>query len=285
MATWYYVENNQQAGPLTDEQLAQLVTQGRIQANTLVWNETMANWQPYGQVRAAAVQRQAEALATGTPAGTGTDTPTPLRAAAAPAMAAAAAAAAAPGAITCSQCGLPFPQDEVVPINGQWVCAGCKPLVLQQLREGVGGPAAMNYAGFWIRFAAKVIDGLILFVVNLVVGLGIQGVFAAAGAASGHGTAIGIAGLVVTWGVQLFLGLGYTVFFLGRFGATPGKMACGLIVVRSDGSPLTYGRAVGRHFADILSGLTLCIGYLMVAFDQEKRALHDYICDTRVISK
>lgn len=281
MATWYYVEDNRQAGPLTDEQLAELVTQGRIQAATLVWNESMANWQPYAQVRAVAVQRQAEALATGTASGTAADAPTPLR----EAVVGAPAPVTATGAIPCAECGQSFPQDEVVPINGQWVCAGCKPIALQKLREGLGGATAMAYAGFWIRFAAKVIDGLILFVVNLGVGLVVQGGFTAAGAAAGHATAAGIAGMVTAWLLQMGLSLVYTVFFLGRFGATPGKMACGLLVVRADGSPISYGRAVGRHFADILSGLTLCIGYLIAAFDSEKRALHDHICDTRVITK
>ena len=60
-------------------------------------------------------------------------------------------------------------------------------------------------------------------------------------------------------------------------------MALGLKVIRSDGARITYGRAVGRFFAENLSGLILCIGYIMVAFDGEKRALHDHICDTRVV--
>ena len=42
-------------------------------------------------------------------------------------------------------------------------------------------------------------------------------------------------------------------------------------------------RAIGRYFAAMLSSLILCIGYLLIAFDAEKRALHDMICDTRVI--
>ena len=68
-------------------------------------------------------------------------------------------------------------------------------------------------------------------------------------------------------------------------GGTPGKMACGLKIIRSDGSALSYGRAIGRYFATMLSSFTLGIGYLMVAFDDEKRALHDRVADTRVIYK
>jgi uncharacterized RDD family membrane protein YckC len=67
------------------------------------------------------------------------------------------------------------------------------------------------------------------------------------------------------------------------YGATPGKMALGLKIVRPDGGPISAGRAVGRYFAEILSALTLMIGYMMAGWDSEKRALHDRIADTRVI--
>jgi uncharacterized RDD family membrane protein YckC len=77
----------------------------------------------------------------------------------------------------------------------------------------------------------------------------------------------------------------YATFFLGRYGATLGKMACGLKVVRPDGDPIGYPRALGRYFAEILSGMILGIGYLMAAFDSEKRSLHDRICSTRVVRK
>ena len=53
--------------------------------------------------------------------------------------------------------------------------------------------------------------------------------------------------------------------------------------MRPNGGPIGLGRAFGRYFAKILSGLILMIGYIMAAFDSEKRALHDMICDTRVI--
>jgi hypothetical protein len=52
-----------------------------------------------------------------------------------------------------------------------------------------------------------------------------------------------------------------------------------------DGSNLSYGRSAGRHFAKYISGLTLWIGYIMAGVDEEKRSLHDRICDTRVIKK
>ena len=56
-----------------------------------------------------------------------------------------------------------------------------------------------------------------------------------------------------------------------------------LKIVRPDGAPITYLRAFGRYFAEILSTLILFIGFMMAGWDEEKRALHDRICDTRVI--
>ena len=75
----------------------------------------------------------------------------------------------------------------------------------------------------------------------------------------------------------------YDLIFLKGWSATPGKLAMGLRIRTADGGPLTVGRIIGRHFAVSLSGLIMGIGYLMVAFDAEKRGLHDHLCATRVV--
>ena len=85
--------------------------------------------------------------------------------------------------------------------------------------------------------------------------------------------------------VFLVANIGYQIFFLGKYGATLGKMACGLRVVTADGGKISYGRATGRAFAEMLSGIICYIGYIMIAFDDQKRGLHDHICNTRVIYK
>ena len=78
----------------------------------------------------------------------------------------------------------------------------------------------------------------------------------------------------------------YYIFFTGYNGQTPGKMALRIQVVRTDGTPMTYGRAFLREVVGkFLSALILGIGYIMAAFDADKRALHDRICDTRVVMK
>ena len=83
--------------------------------------------------------------------------------------------------------------------------------------------------------------------------------------------------------VDMAIGATYEGVFVSRFGATPGKMALELKVVRPDGGPVSLGRAVGRYFAKMVSAIVLMIGYIMVGFDSEKRALHDMLCDTRVV--
>jgi len=77
----------------------------------------------------------------------------------------------------------------------------------------------------------------------------------------------------------------YNTYFIGRFGATLGKMACRLKVVTPEGGQVSYARALGRFFSEMISSMILLIGYIMAAFDDEKRALHDRICSTRVVRK
>jgi uncharacterized RDD family membrane protein YckC len=77
----------------------------------------------------------------------------------------------------------------------------------------------------------------------------------------------------------------YRTLFVGAFGATPGKMATKVTIVNADGSKVSYAKALARCLAEMISVLTLCIGYVMAAFDSEKRTLHDRICGTRVIKK
>ena len=172
----------------------------------------------------------------------------------------------------CSQCGMVYFDDELIQFGDALVCGKCKPLFVQKLKEGVTVAGEMVYAGFWIRFGADFIDGLILGVVGFLFGF--------VGALIGGRTA-GAFLNIFSW----VLGLVYTTYFLGAYSATPGKMACGLKVVRPDGEKISYTRGCGRFFAELVSSLTLGIGYIMAAFDEERRALHDRICDTRVVAK
>ena len=182
----------------------------------------------------------------------------------------------------CDECGMEFSDEELIRIGDVRVCAGCKPLIVQKLREGVILAGEMVYAGFWIRFGAKIIDAIILTVLGFVVS--IPGYFITGAPQSGGQISMGfIAGNGLIALISVAVQIAYPVYLLGKYSATLGKMACGLKVVRSDGDKISYARAFGRYFAEILSSIILGIGYIIAAFDEEKRALHDRICDTRVI--
>ena len=205
----------------------------------------------------------------------------------------------ASGGVVCSQCGQSFPADHVIKLNNQLICAGCKPVYLQRLREGATASTAafsgqLEYAGFWIRFVAKCIDGIVqsIIVVPIFMLVGIV----TGGAAVGFGARPGVqppVGLIIvmelgSWLLVMGLQIAYEGFFVGRYGATPGKMALSLKVVKPDGSPLTMKHAFGRALGEIVTRFTMCffmVGYIIAAFDDEKRALHDRICDTRVVRK
>ena len=133
-------------------------------------------------------------------------------------------------------------------------------------------------AGFWIRVVATFVDVLIVFVLQFLLGT----LLALIGIASNSGAAGDIAILVQLFGFAL--SFAYYVFFTGYCGQTPGKMALRIKVIRCDGSSLGYGRAAFREIpAKFISGIIFAIGYLMVAFDDQKQGLHDRMTDTYVI--
>ncbi len=212
---WYYAAAGIQVGPIDETELNRLVTQGTVRADTLVWHDGLASWQPLGVVRG---------------------------------MAPAAAAV-----------------------------------------------AGRHYAGFWIRFVARLIDGIIVGIGNAIIripimlmfGLGVGGLGRGAGLGEERGGLLfgpAMAGvLAISTVIGIAIGVAYEVYFLSAHGATPGKMALGLKVIRADGGPISPMLALARHFAEWVSAIILLIGYIMAAFDPEKRALHDRICETRVI--
>jgi uncharacterized RDD family membrane protein YckC len=78
--------------------------------------------------------------------------------------------------------------------------------------------------------------------------------------------------------------IGYFAWFWSASGATPGDRVLGLRVISAlTGEPISYGRAVVRVFALVLSALLLCLGFVMILFDDRRRALHDRIVKTVVI--
>jgi len=268
---WYYVEAGNQAGPVSEADLDQLIASGRVGPETLVWRDGMANWLPLRQARPGVT-------AAAPPPSILVD-PAPF----APAPAAAPAASATGTNVVCAQCGGIFPRESTIQYGSSYVCAACKPTFVQKLKEGVPtGSESLTYAGFWIRFCAKFVDGLVLLVIVIPLFV-VVGVTAFRGMSSQRPNVLGP---LVNLGAQFVITgamVAYTTFFHGKWGATLGKMACGLKVVTPEGTPISYARSFGRSMAEILSGLICYIGYIIAGFDSQKRSLHDHIANTRVI--
>jgi uncharacterized RDD family membrane protein YckC len=232
---WYYANNNQRLGPVSDSEFARLAREKTIREDTLVWQHGMPDWKTYAEVE-----------------------PT-------------------------------LPPPEIIPV------VPTEPLSGERLTSSVAEKVfalpteQLNYAGFWVRFVAKLIDWVILYVITRqltrLMGLGDLDpleIFQMSPQA-----------LQPLFGRVMMLAfldsvarLGFYWFFLKKYAATPGKLVFGLKVVSTRGGPLTHGQIVGRFFAEVLAKyFTLCIGYVVAAFDPEKRTMQDHFCDTRVVYK
>ncbi len=150
--------------------------------------------------------------------------------------------------------------------------------------QRVRGVVITEYAGFWIRLVAYLIDVVILagayWVFNAIWGL-----------ASGKGMVGGtdpfamVTGTFWLVGIIVFflIGIAYLVCFWAWRGQTPGKMVMRIKIIRTDGSEMGWGIAVLRYLGYVISGLLFFLGYFWVAFDVGKQGIHDKIADTCVV--
>jgi hypothetical protein len=111
---WYYSIKEERQGPVTAGDLAALLTKGTVNGQTLVWRDGLPDWVPLSTVTAEL-------------------------GAVPPSL----ASATLPGAVLpgksqrCDECGFLFPSAEILALNGIHVCARCKPVFIQKLKEGV----------------------------------------------------------------------------------------------------------------------------------------------------
>jgi len=204
---WYYAAQGQEQGPISEANLDEMFRNGTISADTLVWQDGMAGWEPYQTARGGSV---------------------------------------------------PPPMEEGVSLpTGELACAP-------------------NGA----RVGARLLDGIIFFAFYVVVSF-LMGVFVAIAGSRAVVLLLPLLMLFIVVPAAIF----YGTFMVGKYGGTLGKLAMKIKVVNADGSPASYGRAFGRYFARLLSGMICLIGFIMAFFDDEKRALHDRICNTRVVKK
>ena len=150
------------------------------------------------------------------------------------------------------------------------------------------------YAGFWKRVAAYMIDSLLVTVVYYTINtvLALLGLFAF-GAFSGDpsqwmsgGDRVFVIYTIVSYTLFGAISIAYYAGFeSSAMQATLGKLAVGIKVVDDQGRRLSRGRAIGRWFSAMLSYLTLYVGYLMIAFTDRKRGLHDMVAKTQVVDR
>jgi hypothetical protein len=183
---WFYAHEGKQLGPVTEEEFQQLRASGVIAAGTLVWREGLANWQPLGELTPPAVQ---------------TPTPVPNPGAA---------------ALVCSGCGQTFPADEVVRLGDGFVCAACKPVALQRLREGVASSAAEDIRNEHIKHEASVKSVGVLYFIGafFMVLLGGMILIAPSGPA---GVETVMAGVIIVCAAALQFALGMALRRLKRW--------------------------------------------------------------------
>ena len=123
----------------------------------------------------------------------------------------------------------------------------------------------VEYAGFWVRLVAFIIDAVLLAVVGFVLGLFID-----------NTSTESLVSTVVGW-------LYYAGMESSVRQATLGKSAMGLAVTDLSGGRISFLRATGRYFAKIISAIILLIGFIMVAFTAKKQGLHDMLAGTLVV--
>ena len=152
-------------------------------------------------------------------------------------------------------------------------------------RVEIGG---VRYAGFWIRVLAYIIDYVIINVIVVVIS-GIVGLIIGltagliANRQGEQATLPGFAGGVGAVIAIVLVVLYYVKFNSGAWQATPGKRLVGIHLITVTGEPISGWLAFGRYFAYMLSGLPLCLGFMWVGWNEEKKGFHDMVCGTRVI--
>lgn len=120
----------------------------------------------------------------------------------------------------------------------------------------------MVYAGFWRRFGAILIDGLIGWFFGIILGILVQSPVAAS---------------------IVFSILYYPLFDSSGLQATPGKALLDMRITDLQGQRITLKAAILRYLMKIVSGLIMCIGYLIMPFTEKKQTLHDIVAGTLVL--
>jgi uncharacterized RDD family membrane protein YckC len=216
--------------------------------------------------------------------------------------------AAASKDVACTGCLKLFREEEITRVGERNLCHSCQEAFSAKGQSPVPGAAApgygmparkkhFEYGGFWVRVAAYLIDGIILgLILGIIVVPILMKVFSSMFAsvpmadpsvmdqtqitemATGMLRTLSLISII-----DMVVVGGYFTLLEGGPGQTLGKKALGLKVVTPEGERIGYLKAFARYICKIVSSAILFIGFIIAAFDSEKRTLHDRICGTRVI--
>lgn len=296
MSDWYYSDyERNRLGPVAARDLADLHHAGQLQPDTLVWREGMPQWRAWREVMTQALN---EAAGVASPAMEAV----PLSAGVNPYAMAEPLPSAAPAQMSANTGAA-----SGAPSTASTLSAGTNPYAMAEPHSPYAPPRSVVrsasdyvaggevvYAGFWKRFAAIFIDGvavgIVTWIVQAVVMAGFFGVGASFAQRSDFGGMISSAGVFGFMLGMVLLPLAmqavyYAWMHSSSRQATLGKMAVGIKVTAENGQPISFARGLARYFATILSSLILGIGYLMAAFTDRKRALHDMVASTLVVDQ
>lgn len=147
---------------------------------------------------------------------------------------------------------------------------------------------AGSYGSFLRRFAALVIDGILLSVVSGILGsifgVSMMGGMASMGNTPSMGSIMGA--MAGYWVMSIIINWLYSAYFeSSERQATLGKLAMGLIVTDEQGQRLSFTTASVRFVGKFISSMVMGLGYLIQPFTAKKQALHDLIAKTLVWKK
>jgi len=198
----------------------------------------------------------------------------------------------ADGATFCPACGQPIGAAAAgVPQTG---VTGAAPM--DAYSAGAYGATAVRpvaYAGFWLRFVAIIIDGILINIVIWPLGVAFLAMMGLRGRMHPE---IGQDPMILIWTFlpallifgcisELLKWLYFALCESSSWQGTLGKKALGLQVTDLDGNRISFGRATARYFAKYVSAMTILVGFIMAGFTARKQALHDMIAGCLVIKK
>jgi uncharacterized RDD family membrane protein YckC len=150
--------------------------------------------------------------------------------------------------------------------------------------RGIYVPTAVNLASFWWRLLAYVIDYALLIMVIIVISaligfiLSYNGYYEWDYESKNSETFFNILGVVL-------LIIYHSIFEATSTHGSIGKIICKLAVVDAEGNGISFGKALSRNSAKLISGLVCGLGYLNVLWHQQRQGWHDQMAKTYVVRK